>query len=415
MTGKKQMLLGEKLGERRGPMRQKMCAVALLLLAMVLVIPPAAVAQMPVPRFGQRWDPWQWQKLGHSQTSTIHDYGCALTCAAMVINYYGIDTDPGRLNDWMKAKGGFSDDLIIWGAAEKLGNGIDFVGRWDWQTVPADLNVINAELDAGNPVIAEVRLPYNGAKQHFVVITGRSGATYYINDPWEGDQSTFQQRYHDPARYIYGIRVYHGTAPPTQPEVIFTDENGKGQVTNDPNREVVSWRVKGADIWGQGWDDEEVNPSFHTETGGLLLGYIPEYKRQGWHTAHVRAWKGGKAWDFYSKPYGFDSGATAGDYRSQWTYTYPSDYAGVVWVRVAPRPESRGGETRHDVRLEWGPWKTGFGIRFNGQDHASFIFGKNNNDAVPLTVTVDPPCNISFGVGQPPAGDVHDIGGIWHQ
>src|SRR5207244_3237706 len=32
-------------------------------------------------------------------------------------------------------------------------------------------------------------------------------------DPWYGDTASFNERYHDPAHYIYGIRIYRGSTP----------------------------------------------------------------------------------------------------------------------------------------------------------------------------------------------------------
>jgi hypothetical protein len=165
---------------------------------------------MSVPVLGQHWDPWQSHLLGFSSTDTIHDFGCAVTAVAMELNYYGGNTDPGDLNDWLKARAGFADqDEIVWGVAAGRTANVTYAGPNDWSHVPADLNVVNGELDNGYPAIAEVRL---SGHVHYVVLTGRSGTTYYINDPWYGDSTTLNGRYGDPAAAIYGLRRYHGTA-----------------------------------------------------------------------------------------------------------------------------------------------------------------------------------------------------------
>jgi len=51
---------------------------------------------------------------------------------------------------------------------------------------------VESELDAGNLVVAEVRLQ---GGMHFVVLTGHSGDTFFINDPWYWDRTTLQARY----------------------------------------------------------------------------------------------------------------------------------------------------------------------------------------------------------------------------
>jgi hypothetical protein len=165
---------------------------------------PPASAQMGVPVFGQRWDPWQWDRLGYS-SYLIRDAGCAVTSTAMVLNYYGAGTNPRDLNGWLKARGGFYGAAIIWSAAAGRAPNLRWIGSYDWTYVPANLGVVNAWLDSGRPLIAETRL---GGRQHFVVLTGRSGYVYFINDPWFGDRTTFNSRYGDPARWIYGIRIY---------------------------------------------------------------------------------------------------------------------------------------------------------------------------------------------------------------
>jgi hypothetical protein len=73
---------------------------------------------------------------------------------------------------------------------------------------PTSLTRVNAELAAGHPVIAQVTLP--GGVNHFVVITGRTGGTYYINDPWWGDRNTINARYGNPATAIHSIIAFHG-------------------------------------------------------------------------------------------------------------------------------------------------------------------------------------------------------------
>jgi peptidase C39-like protein len=194
-------------------MSRKVCAVAVPPAGTVVIAPEAVTSLIAVPLFGQRWEPWRGRMLGLNSLCTVHDYGCAVTATAMVLHYYGVETDPGEMNEWLKANGGFSRERMLWAIAANRGNGVTFAVEQQWPDGEADLNLINNELDAGYPVIAQCRLPYQRTKRHFVVLTGRWGPVYSINDPWYGDQTSFNDRYDDPARSIYGIRVYHGSAP----------------------------------------------------------------------------------------------------------------------------------------------------------------------------------------------------------
>jgi hypothetical protein len=171
-----------------------------------------AHAQLPVPVFGQHWDPCADDLSGYSHLSPSPEYGSLVTSIAMVLRYYGLVTDPGELHTWLSRNNFLLSNSDLWNAAAGRMSGLT-LSRSEWQSAPADLNVINAALDAGYPVIAEVRLPYNDnqARKHYVVLTGHSGTTYFMNDPWYGDASTFNDRYHEPGRYIYGIRIYRGT------------------------------------------------------------------------------------------------------------------------------------------------------------------------------------------------------------
>ena len=171
-----------------------------------------ASLEMSVPVYGQgqQGQVWAGDQLGTCYPETIGSHGCAITSIAMIFKYYGISTDPRDMNNWLKQNNGYSAGCLVkWEVAPGRSNGsLQYAGRYDYQAVPADLNKINAELNSGYPVIAEVRL---SGYMHFVVITGYSGSIYYINDPWYGDSSTINSRYNsNPATAIYGIRVYHG-------------------------------------------------------------------------------------------------------------------------------------------------------------------------------------------------------------
>jgi len=50
--------------------------------------------------------------------------------------------------------------------------------------------------------------PGGAVDQHWVLIVGKSGSDYIINDPIDGKQTSFTARYGDPARWIFRIRAY---------------------------------------------------------------------------------------------------------------------------------------------------------------------------------------------------------------
>jgi hypothetical protein len=137
---------------------------------------PTRVA-LNVPYFHQGDVRWRQEKLGLGE-STLGGEGCAVTCAAMVLSSYGVDTDPGRLNEQLKENDGFEKkQWIKWEtAAEVTGN----VARKAYEDPPS-FRLIDEQLRRGNPVIIRVNSKSGGT--HFVVIAGKQGYEYLILDP----------------------------------------------------------------------------------------------------------------------------------------------------------------------------------------------------------------------------------------
>ena len=147
-------------------------------------------------------------KLGHCTTATIYTKGCALACFAMIYNYYTPGfTDLKKLNESFTRNGGFlrGDCNINW---EVLSTDVSTMNPSNlrFQDAPGDvkrgvnqnnfatdmnyrtlfLAAIDAELAAGDPVLASVRYEEGVAtKQHFVVIIGVDDqGNHTIADPY---------------------------------------------------------------------------------------------------------------------------------------------------------------------------------------------------------------------------------------
>jgi len=168
----------------------------------------SADAAMSIQVMGQQDTAWAGAPLGTSETESIGSAGCAITAVAMMLRYYGMNTDPGAFNAWLTTNGGFAyDDQLIWDAVNFYSGGrVNFSG---W--LGPDLGAIQAELDAGRPVVAEVRL---GANQHFVLLTGYTiEGGIVMNDPWFADSARFVDRYGDPAAGIVSIRTFMPADP----------------------------------------------------------------------------------------------------------------------------------------------------------------------------------------------------------
>ena len=171
----------------------------------ITVIDGVTDINLDVPLIKQGDSQWSKDKLGSSST-TIGAKGCAITSTSMVFNYYGVQTNPKDLNIWLKQNNGYAGknkNEIDWGTAARMSEGkVKFIGRFG-----TNLTKIKSELNNGHPVIAQVPSK-SSSKMHFVVITGYSGSTYYINDP-DSNASELSYYNKDPAKAIKSIRIYH--------------------------------------------------------------------------------------------------------------------------------------------------------------------------------------------------------------
>ncbi len=133
--------------------------------------------ELPVPLFLQGDPAWGQDQSG-SGHYTLAQVGCAISSSAMVMKFYGIDTDPGRLNIFLRDHGGFDENNDLrWEGPPALAP--DRV-RHAYEDLPSYF-LIDSNLYRGNPVI--VRLKLASGWTHFVVIMGKQGFDYLIRDP----------------------------------------------------------------------------------------------------------------------------------------------------------------------------------------------------------------------------------------
>ena len=135
-----------------------------------------------MPSFRQGDERWRDDPLGGvSENGTMGEAGCAVAAAAMVFEFYGIETDPQQLNWFLTSVGGYTDqgwlywDRAAWWAPDRV--------RHIYEDLPS-YDLIDSNLAHGNPVIVRVR--FSNGITHFVVIAGKDGFDYLIRDPGAG-------------------------------------------------------------------------------------------------------------------------------------------------------------------------------------------------------------------------------------
>lgn len=185
-------------------------------------------APLDVPLFLQTDPPWFDDLYASYQTqpNNIGKWGCYMTSAAMVINYYAeqsqsaFRTDPGEFNEWLRNNGLYDGNNFLHASSHTYA---DEKGINLFIPPPGQINglrnatsdaILDNSLSEGNPAILRVDVPSSPSGHHFVVAVGTTTIdntpTYVINDPIHG-QTTLYEWY---SNQYTSIRLF--TAQPSE-------------------------------------------------------------------------------------------------------------------------------------------------------------------------------------------------------
>lgn len=151
----------------------------------------------------QRDPAWANIPLGFADAGqTLGSHGCTVTVLTMMANGFGFQETPATLNEKLKAVGpnqGFFGPLVAWYGVPRALPGIKLNKLVDCREVPAPMAEIDALLDAGKPIVAELDMsPNPGLQKHWVLIYARKDGDYLIHDPWPvpaEPSASLKQRY----------------------------------------------------------------------------------------------------------------------------------------------------------------------------------------------------------------------------
>lgn len=89
-------------------------------------------------------------------------------------------------------------------------------------------------------------------------------------------------------------------------------------------------------------------------------------------------------------------------YKLQWDTAHPASYAGNVWIQIYPSPENR--TLPHEFTIRWGVWERKGSITLEGDNTYQYLWHYKHNDGLglPLYLTLNHPCYVVFGKGEPP-------------
>ena len=145
---------------------------------------------------------WGGVLIGYSATKTIGSSGCALTSLVMALDYAGVQTDPRALNTLLTASnnGYVGTASLNWGPATNIAaaNAGQLDLEWNPVTTTDPQALRNLLLLTADPIIVHVFNPHQTDANppqtyytdHFVLVTGIDGNTFYINDPGYAGRTT---------------------------------------------------------------------------------------------------------------------------------------------------------------------------------------------------------------------------------
>lgn len=205
--------------------------------------PPPKIKPCEVPFFSQIDPQWKNHPLrtGHDprnpcspKCGTIGACGCTLVSTAMVLRYYGADTDPRRLSECM----GNRACLFVWDAARSCSGGkvTGRQGYWGF-SYPK----LEQALKDGPVVLGMSKTEKGQTYTHFVVVVSGSGDDpndYVINDPGFREGAKMRLSYYTSRRWSLGdFHRYVGTRPTCpattavpEPTTAVSEVSGSGEI-----------------------------------------------------------------------------------------------------------------------------------------------------------------------------------------
>ncbi|MCP4572194.1 MAG: T9SS type A sorting domain-containing protein [bacterium] len=184
----------------------------------------ATVPAVDLPQdvaYHQCGETWSNDLMGQPDAclETVCSTGCVVTSVAMLLSWQATEPgtpDPGELNDWLRANGGYFGCLPIWGfmgGYDGSGVGVEWVEKVTFAS--DDWAALDAELAASD------RMPLANVHEggHWVVVYERNGpsgvpSSYRILDPSSTMSPTGTLAdYADGGQVVYGLSLFSGTFP----------------------------------------------------------------------------------------------------------------------------------------------------------------------------------------------------------
>lgn len=154
---------------------------------------PIPLPNLNVPDLKQYSSPWsgdiydQAKTWSSSPTLYIKNWGCALTSADMILQYYGFNLNPGDLNTWLETQpdGYVPNGFVNWLAISRYSKTHVTTNQpsLEFKWLPNTLTNLTTEITNGHPAILV-------EPNHFVVAKSITTTSFGINDPAYSDRPT---------------------------------------------------------------------------------------------------------------------------------------------------------------------------------------------------------------------------------
>lgn len=152
----------------------------------------------------------QWKDKRFGTSATIGQYGCLVSCIAMICQYYGKDETPASLVDKVR----FSGNLWVWRELERIYPDIKWQGLVNTPDplTKQQMDFIRERINEGYPVILQIDVIPSTSRldEHWVLAVDYNGDDFMIVNPWGGTTHPITSYGEQPQRIIYAYTWYKG-------------------------------------------------------------------------------------------------------------------------------------------------------------------------------------------------------------
>ncbi len=195
---------------------------------------PSPLPSLDVPDLKQYDLAWGNQIYDHLN-ATIKQFGCALTSASMVLQYFGHSwADPAALNNWLKSQsdGYLRNGLLNWMAVSRYTflNDSDNSPTLEYRRIAPTNNNLIYELENNRPAILK-------EPGHFIVAKSQTSDSFGINDPAYVDRTTLAS-YDD---IFFAINSYRPTDTDLSYILLAIDDGNTVKVYQPNGTEIIEF------------------------------------------------------------------------------------------------------------------------------------------------------------------------------